>query len=84
MAPDFFLHIANSVKKHDRFLMQRRNCARDRGQNTTHKVISTLRMMPYGIPAGLIDDHLAMSESTFIHCVKKFAMAVVVVFGPSI
>jgi hypothetical protein len=38
-------------------------------------------MLAYGIPANLIDDHLAMGESTSILCVKRFAMAIVNIFG---
>lgn len=34
MAPNLFLHIANSVKEHDQFFVQRGNCARDLGHNT--------------------------------------------------
>jgi hypothetical protein len=38
-------------------------------------------MLAYGIPAGLVDDHLAMGESQAIMCVKRFAVAIVHVFG---
>jgi hypothetical protein len=38
-------------------------------------------MLAYGIPADLIDVHLAMGESTSISCVKRFALAIVNVFG---
>jgi hypothetical protein len=44
-------------------------------------VIAALRMLAYGIPADLIDDHLAMGESTSILCVKRFVVAIVNVFG---
>jgi hypothetical protein len=37
-------------------------------------------MLAYGIPTDLIDDHLAMGESTSILCVKRFAVAIVNVF----
>jgi hypothetical protein len=32
-----------------------------------------LRMLAYGIPANLLDNHLVMSESQAIECVKHFA-----------
>jgi hypothetical protein len=38
-------------------------------------------MLAYSIPADLIDDNLAMGESTAIMCVKRFAVAIVHVFG---
>ena len=77
-----FRHIAESVKMHDTFFEQRRNCAGVLGHSTYQKVTAALRMMAYGIPADLVDDHLAMSESQSIECVRRFAIAVVDVFGP--
>ena len=38
-------------------------------------------MLAYGIPADLVDDHLAMGESQAIKCVNRFAVAIVKVFG---
>ncbi|VAH26319.1 unnamed protein product [Triticum turgidum subsp. durum] len=45
------------------------------------KVTTALRMLAYGIPADLVDDHLAMGESQAIMCVKRFAVAIAQVFG---
>ena len=84
MAMDLFLHIANCVKQHDQFFEQRRNCIGDLGHSTIQKVTISLSMMTYGVPADFIDDHLVIGESTSILCVKKFAKAVVEVFGWSI
>jgi hypothetical protein len=39
-------------------------------------------MMAYSTPANRVDDHLAMSESPSIKCVKRFAVTMVEVFGP--
>jgi hypothetical protein len=38
-------------------------------------------MLAYGIPADLVDDNLAMGESTTIMCVKRFVVAIVHIFG---
>jgi hypothetical protein len=38
-------------------------------------------MLAYGIPVDLVDDNLAMGESTAIMCVKCFTMEIVHVFG---
>ena len=38
-------------------------------------------MLAYGIPADLVDDHLAMGESQAIMCVKRFEVGIVQVFG---
>ena len=45
------------------------------------KVTAALRMLAYGIPADLVDDHLAMGESQAIMCVKRLAVGIVQVFG---
>lgn len=81
MGTKLFAHIAKSVKKYDRFFEQRRNCAGELGHSTYQKVTAALRMMAYGIPADLVDDHLAMGESQAIKCVKRFAVGIVRVFG---
>jgi hypothetical protein len=39
-------------------------------------------MMTYAIIVDLVDDHLAMSKSKIIRCVKNFIVAMVEVFGP--
>ena len=38
-------------------------------------------MLAYGIPTDLVDDNLAMGESTAIKCVKRFVVAIVRLFG---
>jgi hypothetical protein len=42
---------------------------------------TALCMLAYSIPSDLIDDNLAMGESTAIMCVKRFAVEIVNVFG---
>ena len=82
MSVDLFKEIARRVKIHDPFFEQKRNAAGQLGHSTYQKVTSAIRQLAYGIPADLVDDHLAMSESQSIKCVKRFAVAVVEVFGP--
>jgi hypothetical protein len=41
-----------------------------------------LRMMAYDIQTDHVDDYLEMSGSQIIKCVKRFEVAMVVVFGP--
>jgi hypothetical protein len=81
MSRDLFKIIAAEVAKYDKFFVQRRNAAGELGHSTYQKVTAALRMLAYGIPADLIDDHLAMGESTAIMCVKRFVVAIVKVFG---
>ena len=81
MSINLFKRIAKELKKHDSFFEQRRNAAGELGHSTEQKVTAALRMLAYGILADLVDDHLAMGESQAIKCVKRFAVAIVKVFG---
>jgi hypothetical protein len=81
MSIKFFKHIATEVMKFDRFFEQQRNAAGELGHTTYQKVTAALRMLACNIPTDLIDDNLAMGESTAIMCVNRFAVAIVHVFG---
>jgi hypothetical protein len=81
MSTGLFKRIAEEVARYDRYFVQRRNAAGELGHSTYQKVTAALRMLAYGIPADLIDDHLAMGESTAIKCVKRFVVAIVQVYG---
>ena len=63
MSTELFRRIAEKLASHDRFFQQRRNAAGELGHSTFLKVTAALRMLAYGIPADLVDDHLAMGES---------------------
>jgi hypothetical protein len=67
MSINLVKHIVTEVMKFDQFFEQRRNAAGELGHNTYQKVTAALRMLAYGIPADLIDDNLAMGESTAIY-----------------
>ena len=58
MSTELFRHIAAKLMSHDWFFQQRRNAAGELGHNTFQKVTAALRMLAYGIPADLVDDHL--------------------------
>jgi hypothetical protein len=77
MSTELFRTIAERMKIQDRFFQQRRSASGELGHSTYQKVTAALRQMAYGIPADLVDDHLAMSESQSIKCVKHFAVAMV-------
>jgi hypothetical protein len=81
MSINLFKHIATKVTKYDRFFEQRRNSAGELDHSTYQRMTAALRMLAYGIPTDLVDDHLAMSEITSIMCVNHFAVAIVNVFG---
>ena len=81
MSTELFRRIAEKLASHDWYFQQRRNAAGELGHSTFQKVTAALRMLAYGIPADLVDDHLAMGESQAIMCVKRFAVGIVQVFG---
>ena len=58
MSIELFKHIADELKRHDRFFEQRRNAAGKLEHITYQKVTAALRMVAYGISADLVDDHL--------------------------
>jgi hypothetical protein len=71
MSIDLFKHITKEVMKHDRYFEQRRNAGGELGHSTYQKVTAALHMLAYNIPTDLVDDHLAMGESTSIMRVKR-------------
>jgi hypothetical protein len=81
MSINLLKHFAEEVMKFNRFFEQQRNAAGELGHSTYQKVTAALRMLAYGIPTNLVDDNLAMGESTVIMCVKRFAIAIVHIFG---
>ena len=81
MSTDLFQYICGVVSQHDKFFMQRRSCTGLLGHSTLQKVTAAIRMMAYGIPADLVDDHLATAESTTIFCLTCFAKAIIKCFG---
>jgi hypothetical protein len=83
MGIDLFQHICQEVSQYDHFFAQRRSCSGLLGHSTLQKVTAAIRIMAYGIPADLVDDHLAMGESTAIYCVRRFAKAIISCFGES-
>jgi hypothetical protein len=81
MSSELLKKIVERMKCIDRFFEQRRSASGELGHNTYQKVTAALRQMAYGIPADLVDDHLAMSESQSIKCVTRFAFGMVRAFG---
>jgi hypothetical protein len=81
MGAELFQHICGVVARYDTFFQQRGNCTSLLGHSTLQKVTAAIRLMAYGIPADLVDDHLAMAESTTIYCLRWFAWAIIKCFG---
>jgi hypothetical protein len=81
MGAELFQHICGVVARYDTFFQQRGNCTSLLGHSILQKVTAAIRLMAYGIPADLVDDHLAMAESTTIYCLRWFAWAIIKCFG---
>jgi hypothetical protein len=80
MGTDLFIHIFNVIKK--RYLLRaKKNCTGLLGHSTLQKMTAALRIMAYGIPADLVDDNIAMTESTAIYCLRRFVKVIIKCFG---
>ncbi|XP_019150945.1 PREDICTED: uncharacterized protein LOC109147744 [Ipomoea nil] len=78
MSRNLFLRIANAVKGHDNYFVQRKDRIGRLGLSTLQKVTAAFRVLAYGIPA---DEYILIGESTTIESLKRFCRAVVEVFG---
>jgi hypothetical protein len=81
MSIKLFDTICECVMGYDRLFEQRKNAARELGHIAIQNVTTALHMLAYSISDDLVDDQLAMGESQAIKCVKRFAIAIVRVFG---
>lgn len=81
MCRDLFQRIADAIVVHDLYFVQKRNCTGLLAHSTYQKMTAAMRILCYGVPADLIDDHLAMGESKAIKCLRRFVKAIVGIFG---
>ncbi|XP_019157751.1 PREDICTED: uncharacterized protein LOC109154407 [Ipomoea nil] len=81
MSRNLFLRIANAVKDHDNYFVQRRDRIGRLGLSTLQKVTAAFRILAYGVPADGTDEYIQIGESTAIESVKRFCRAIVEIFG---
>jgi len=72
----------NAVEEHDDYFVQKRNAAGTLGLSCLQKVVAAFRMIAYGVAADATDDYVRIGESTTLESLRRFATAVVEVFGP--
>ena len=72
----------NAAEKHDNYFVQKRNAAGTLGLSCLQKVVAAFRMIAYGVAADATDDYVRIGESTTLESLRRFATAVVEVFGP--
>ena len=77
-----FVRIMNAVEEHDDYFVQKRNAAGTLGLSCLQKVVAAFRMIAYGVAADATDDYVRIGESTTLESLRRFATAVVEVFGP--
>jgi hypothetical protein len=81
MSRHLFIRIANAVKEHCPYFVQKRNAAGKLGHSCFKKVAASIRMLASGCAADLVDDWLYIGESTAIKSMRLFVKSVVEIFG---
>ncbi|XP_019172667.1 PREDICTED: uncharacterized protein LOC109168067 [Ipomoea nil] len=64
MSRNLFLRIANAVKGHDNYFVQRKDRIGRLRLSTLQKVTAAFRILAYGIPADAADEYIQIGEST--------------------
>jgi hypothetical protein len=82
MSRSLFMRIAEAVKQHDHYFVQKRNVVGALGFSYLQKVTAAFRQLAYGVPADYVDEYLRIGESTTIESLRKFVRSVCEVFGP--
>ncbi|XP_012842425.1 PREDICTED: uncharacterized protein LOC105962658 [Erythranthe guttata] len=81
MRRPLFCRILNAVESYDPYFVQRHDAIGVRGLSSLQKVIAALRILAYGIPADLLDDHIRIGQSTSLYSLRHFVEAIVVFFS---
>ena len=81
MRRHLFLRIVEALGNHSEYFQVRYDAAGRRGLSPLTKCTAAMRMLAYGIAADCVDEYLKIGASTALECLKKFAMAVIEVFG---
>ena len=76
-----FMRIMNAVEEHDEYFVQKRNAAGTLGLSCLQKVVAAFRLLAYGVAADALDEYIRIGESTALEALRKFAVAVVEIFG---
>ncbi|XP_039780505.1 putative nuclease HARBI1 [Panicum virgatum] len=71
----------NAVEEHDEYFVQKRNAAGTLGLSCLQKVVAAFRLLAYGVAADALDEYICIGESTALEALRKFAVAVVEIFG---
>ena len=81
MRRSVFDRIVTDVCNHNSYFRRKKDCSGKLGIAAEVKVTVALRMLAYGVAADALDENWKVSETTTIETMKKFAVAVVEVYG---
>ena len=81
MKRHLFMCIMNAIEEHDEYFVQKRNVAGTLGLSCLQKVVTAFRLLAYGVAADALDEYIRIGESTALEALRKFAVAVVEIFG---
>jgi hypothetical protein len=80
MSRHLFICIANAVKEHWSYFVQKRNAVGKLGHSCFKKVAASIRMLASRCAADLVGDWLYIGESTAIKSMRLFVKSVVEIF----
>ncbi|TVU11822.1 hypothetical protein EJB05_45428, partial [Eragrostis curvula] len=75
-------HKINKWTNWSPFFEERVDATGRQSLTTLQKCVAAIRMLAYGTPADMLDDHLKLGASTALECLGKFAKGVIEIFGP--
>ncbi|XP_019178863.1 PREDICTED: uncharacterized protein LOC109174025 [Ipomoea nil] len=81
MSQNLFLRIANVVKGHDNYFVQRNDRIDRLAYLLYKKVTMAFQILVYGIPADAVDKYIHIGETTTIESLKRSCRAIVEIFG---
>jgi hypothetical protein len=81
MRKTLFFRIVLEVTAKYNYFKQKCNAAGQIDFSALHKCVVAIKMLAYGGPADLLDDHLKMRESTVLKTMKEFAFTMISAYG---
>lgn len=67
-----FLRILNTIQQHGDYFILKHDVAGVLGLSGLQKMIMTLRILTYGVPADAVDEYVSIGESTALKSLKRF------------
>jgi hypothetical protein len=81
MDRDVLNRIFNGVVPVDPYFLQSYDCTGLQGLSALQKVVATMRILAYGLPANAVDEYVQIMESTARESLEHFCRAAISAFG---